>query len=696
MSSNSVSRILQAMGAISLLSAAPLPASGQAANERQASLDAIVVTGERIERSLRNTASSVTPITEDDIAEQTNHASVADLIANVPNVLYPDTVSAPVIRGQDTQGPNFGASAFLGGTVPRATFNLDGRNLSYNELVFGAESLWDVDSIEVFRGPQTVAQGANSIAGAVTVRTKDPVFTPEGAAQLQAGSHGMKRASLAVSGPLVDNQLAARIALDYHGRNTFIDYVNPAFARGDSDQDFSSKNARIKLLWTPEALPGLEAKLTFAHQSSNRPTSEAASAPYDDYESRTASMPSFKLRGNTYVGDVSYRFDNGMRLSNQVQFTDLTVHRVTDPYDNGGALITQRNVSNETRLSFGDQASRWSGVVGLFYNRTRSDETLHTLGRTGVGISAFDDKKENIGLFTELTRRLSDRWRLTAGLRYQRDHIQRSGTTPYTLTPLRYDETFRKLLPRLSLAYDITPNATVGALVSKGYNPGGVGLSFARASYMEFQPESVWNYELFGRTSLLDGRMTLTSNVFYSDYRDSQRLLPDYLNGVLYGAVVVNAEKASAYGMELSMDYQALDTLRIRSGIGLLHTRIRSFTANGGVLEGKTFGRAPKAMLSLGVDWDIHPQWRLAANVRHTAGYHSTDENIAAYDIGSYTMADARITYAPTRSLEIFAYVNNLFDKRTPTWKYDDRTAGGIAASMTAPRQFGVGVKATF
>lgn len=688
--------MLRTIGVLSVLSSSIAPALGQEAPERHATLDTIVVTGERVERSLRRTASSVTPLGEADIEEKTNRATVAEAIADVPNVLYPDTVSAPVIRGQDTQGPSFGATAFLGGTVPRATFNLDGRNLSYNELVFGAESLWDVRSIEVFRGPQTVAQGANSIAGAVTVKTKDPTFEPEGAAQLQYGSNNMKRASLALSGPLVENELAARLALDYHGRDNFIDYVNPNFARGDSNQNFRSKNARLKLLWTPEGLPGLEAKLTFAHQNSNRPTSEAASEPYRDLESRTGSMPSFKLRGNTYVGDIGYTFGNGMRLSNQIQYTDLAIDRVTDPHENGGARIDQRNVSNETRLSFGDDASTWSGVVGVFYNQTHSDEILYTLGRTGVGVSEFDDKKENLGIFTEVTRRLSERWRLTGGLRYQRDHIRRSGTTPYALAPLQYDKTFAKLLPRVSLSYDINDSTTVGALVSKGYNPGGTGLSFARASYMDFEPESVWNYELFGRTSLLDGRLMLTGNVFYSDYRDSQRLLPDYLNGVLYGAVVVNADKATAHGLEVSADYQAMDTLRIRGGVGLLQTKIRKFSADGNVLEGKRFGRSPQYMFNAGVDWDFHPQWRLSANVRHVDGYHSTDENIAAYDIDAYTVADARISYFPNSSLEIFAYVNNMFDKRAPTWKYDDRTAGGIAASMLAPRQLGIGVKAMF
>lgn len=703
MSSTSMPRLVQALGAVAALSAVVVPAWAQpsparpeqgqqgADGERGAVLDTIVVTGERVERSLRNTASSVTPLTGEELDTRVDKASVAQVIADVPNVLYPDTVSAPIIRGQDTQGPNFGASAFLGGTVPRATVNVDGRYLSYNELVFGSASIWDVAGIEVFRGPQTSSQGANSIAGAVTVKTKDPTFHREGSAQLQFGSNDMKRASVALSGPLVDDELAARLAVDYHTRDTFIDYVNPNFAKGPSNQDFKSVNARLKLLWAPRDVRGLEAKLTVTHNEGNRPTSEAASTPYHRDESRTASMPSFKQRANTVIGDVAYDFGNGVRLFNRTEATDLSVRRVTSPRTNGGADIDQKSASNETRLSFGDEASTLSGVAGLFYNHARSDDLLYIRGT-----SDFDDEKQNLGLYTELTYRLSDRWRLTGGLRYQRDRIQRSGTTPYSPVPLDFDETFDAVLPKLSLAYDVTPEVTVGALVNKGYNPGGVGLSFAQARFYDFSEESVWNYELFGRASLLGGRMTLTSNLFYSDFRDSQRLLPDYLNGVLYGAVVVNADKATSYGLEFSLDYQALDNLRLRGGLGLLHTKIDKFANDGALLEGKSFGRAPDYTLSLGADWNVSSRLTLSADLRHTDSYYSTDENLPAYRVSAYTVANARLSYMASGNVELFAYANNLFDKRAPSWKYDDRTAGGIAASMVQPRELGIGVKTYF
>ncbi|MBJ6945673.1 TonB-dependent receptor plug domain-containing protein, partial [Vibrio cholerae] len=77
-----------------------------------------------------------------------------DALLGTPNVNFPASGGlggAPTIRGQDSEGPNSGATAFFGGTVPRTVVNIDGHNLTYNELVFGNVPIWDVNSIEVFR-----------------------------------------------------------------------------------------------------------------------------------------------------------------------------------------------------------------------------------------------------------------------------------------------------------------------------------------------------------------------------------------------------------------------------------------------------------------------------------------------------------------------------------------------------------------
>ncbi len=703
-------RLLRALAAAAALAALPVAAQQtQPGDTRDApprkeaaerSLETITVTGERMARSLRDTASSVSAIDAEALAAQPGQSSVQEAIANVPNVVFAGTVVAPVIRGQDAQGPIFGASAFLGGTVPRATINVDGRYLSYNELVFGSEPLWDVDSIEVFRGPQTVSQGANSIAGAIVAHTKEPTFHREGAAQVMAGGLRARRASAVISGPLAGNELAARLAVDGSQRNTFIHYINPRFAKGATDQDFESRSARLKLLWRPAALQPLTARLTLSHTQGSQPTNESANAPYNRYDSLTLAMPSFKQWNNAAVMDVAWRFGNGVTLSHRASYAHLNVRRVAEPFSNGGALIALQTVTHETKLDFGDAQSPWRGVAGLFVNHARSNDLLYTRG-----VSRFDDRKRNLGVYGELSRRfgagaeagMAGRWLLTVGLRHQSDHIRRSGTTPFTRAPMNYDRRFHAVLPKVSLAYDLSRHATVGVLASRGYNPGGAGVSFAQSRVYEFGDETLWNYELFGRASLMGGRMLLTGNVFFTELRNSQRLLPDYLNGRIYGAVVTNADRARARGLEAAADWQASRAWRLKAALGLLNTRISRFESAGGqLLQGKAFSRAPRHTLMLGAEWTPAPAVRLALDARHTARYHSADDNLPGYEVGGHTVINVRADWQASRHVQVFAYINNLADRALPVWMHDDRTAGGIVSSMLPPRQIGVGVKASF
>lgn len=678
------------VAALSLLPALSAVAQDGTANGAT-TLEAITVTGEKVSRNMKNTASSVSIKTSRDIdRKETGNATVSEVIADVPNVVYPDSVSAPVIRGQDTQGPLTGQGSFWGGTVPRATINLDGHYLNYNEFYFGATSVWDLDSIEVFRGPQTTSQGANAIAGAIIVNTKDPTFTPEAAYQTEISSYHGKRASIALSGPIIEDQLAARLAVDYSGRDTFIDYISPGFQHGKTDQDFSALNARFKLLWQPAEVPGLTAKLTYAHNKSNRPTQEAASSPFDRLNHVTTTMPSWDQHTNTGILDISYDFDNGIKVFNQTQFSSSNVTRTTGLINGGDANVDQTNMSNETRVTFGDVADDVSGVAGLYYANTKTDEILYL-----SGISSFDDTKRNLGIFGEVSYRFAERWTLTTGLRYQNDQVERIGKSVFAPTPVDFDTTFSALLPKASLAYEVNDDWTVGALVSRGYNPGGVSLNLTSRQWQPFEEESIWNYELFTRANLLDDRLTVNSNLFYMDFKNAQYTIPVVISPGVTQSYTINAQKAHAYGLEIGADYQLLDNLTLKGSAGVLRTRIDEISSNL-AYQGKEFAKSPGYMVTLGASWDVTENFNLTGQIRHLDGYYSDTANTPAYAIEPYTVADVRASYKMHDHMEVYGYVKNIFDERTPTYMQQNRGIGGTEASMTAPRMFGIGVKGTF
>lgn len=678
--------------ALSAVSAAPVLAQDASANSATTTeLAPITITGEKVDRSIKKTASSVSVIDAKDIdKEKTGDSTVSEAILDVPNVVLTDTVSAPIIRGQDTQGPNTGSIAFLSGTVPSATINLDGHYLNYYEYVFGATSVWDVKNIEVFRGPQTTSQGANAIAGAIVVNTKDPTFKPEASYLAEIGSYGQKRVAAAVSGPIIDDQLAARVSLDYSGRNTFIDYINSSFSRGQTDQDFRSLNGRFKLLWQPDELTGFEAKLTYSYNASNRPSQEAAFAPYDNLDSLATTMPSWNQHTNTGILDLKYALENDITLYNQTQYSDTQAHRYNDPMTNAAADISQQNASNESRVTFGDEHDVLSGVFGVFYSNTRSDETLYYRGT-----SHFNDTKNNLGIFSEASYKLTDQWTLTGGLRFESDQVKRIGTSTLAKTALNYDETFNALLPKISLAYEVNPDLTVGAMVNKGYNPGGVSLNTSSGQWLTFKEETLWNYELFTRANLIDNKLFLTGNVFYMDLKNAQR----YVNVLLTSGVVqpytVNAEEAHAYGAEFAVNYAVLDNLNLKAGAGIMRTEIDKMSSNTSY-EGDEFQKSPGYTLTFGTSWDVTEKINLSGDVRYIDGYYSDDANTTAYWIDAYTIADVRASYKFNEKLEAYTYVKNVFDERVPTFKQYNRGIGGVEASMTSPRTFGIGIKGTF
>ncbi|ANB36297.1 outer membrane receptor protein involved in Fe transport [Rhodovulum sulfidophilum] len=689
-----VARLFGGASIVALCAVSPTATKAQDLSDDAYSLGTLFIIGDTLIRSFQKTAASVTAVEEADIEAAQGKDSVKDIVADMANVTYAASGGqggAPTIRGQDGEGPNSGAPAFFGGSVPRIAVNLDGHYLSYNELVYSSTSIWDVDHIELFRGPQTISQGANSIAGALVVKTKDPTFEREGAVRLEYGSRGKRRASLMASGAVAPD-LAARIALDYSARDNYIDYVNPAFSLGGTDQDHLSQTARFKLLWTPAAMPGFEAMLTFSHTDSNRPTWEAATVPFSDYDSTVTQNPSWKQFTNTTILDLKQEFDNGATLTNQSQFSSLYTRRTTSPVTAGSAVIDQDSYSNETRLTFGNEATALSGVAGLYLSHTDSDETLNLRGAT-----AFDDTKDSLGIFAGLDYDFADRWTISGSVRYQRDRVQREGSSSFATNDLDYDETFDDWLPKLSLSYDVNDTTTIGAMVSKGYNPGGVTLGLTSGEWVTFDPETSTDYELFARTRVLDDRLGLSANLFYTDFKNMQRYVTSEAVAGYFEAVTVNAEEANAYGLELGFDYEASQTLRLYGSLGLLSTEIEKFSSAGADYSGNEFGRAPGQTISLGADWKIRPDLTLSGNVRYSGSYFSDDDNLSASFVDSYTVANTRIAYDLQDNLQLYGYVNNLFDEDAVTYLRASRAVvGGYEATLVEPREIGIGVKMTF
>lgn len=655
------------------------PVSGQSTGQ---SLETILVTGEKIDRTLMETASSVEVFDDAELQRRGGLDTVSEILAIVPNFLGTETTNfAPAVRGADGTGPAQGADAFFAGTRPRLNYQADGRTLSYNESIFSDATLWDVARVEVFRGPQSTLQGRNAVAGAVVVRTKDPTWDFETGGRVLAGDYDTRQYSGYVSGPLVDGQLAARIAVDHRNADSFTGFQ--PFPRVDDPEEHQSVNVRGKLLFEPDALPGLRALVTLSHVDMHAPQGADVQRPFADHDAAFPRMPRFGTRANTVIGDLSYAINDVFSFETLVSASDIEVERTSDP-GAGIADIDMTEVVIEPRLRFALLEGRLNGFVGTHHFRNDQDEFIDLFGG-----GTFVDETTTDAVFGEATWTFAPEWDLTLGGRWEREHRERVGGVFIFL--IDFDETYEVFLPKASLAWRATEDLTVGATVARGYNGGAAGFTFESpfVSYT-YKEEYVWNYELFARASLLDGRLQLTANAFYSDWKDMQ--LPFDLNPdpAIWSFVVRNADAAESYGLEVGSRLAVSDSLDLYANAGLLRAQVTDFAGSG--IEGHELPRSPTATFNVG-GWYTHPSgFEAGLDARWTDSYETDVINEPGGRTDDYWVAGAQVAWRFSK-VRVSASVTNLFNNVEPILRYPGATAADDTATLLEPRMVMLGVQ---
>jgi outer membrane receptor protein involved in Fe transport len=662
---------------VSLLAAA-------VAQEEPANRDVIVVTGERVPRSLRETASSVDVASADRIEAMSGADRIEQLLEQIPNVLSANGGLGPTIRGQDTTGAMRDLPAFLGGNRPRTTLVIDGRAVSFNEFIFGVAPLWDVERVELFRTPQTTTQGRNSIAGAIFIYSQDPTATWEATARGIVGDLRTRQLSASASGPILEHGLAFRISGDWRKSQPASRIADNM--RGAAPDHDEYGLLRVKLLAEPEALPGSRLELTYAHTRSQMPQIEGVAAPFRERRDPFAGYGIFRTNIDSLTGAFDYDPTPELSSRTVVSFGNARIRRFAPP-GFGETRIGTDDWSAETIVNWKpDERIRLTG--GTSYVQAKLDQFINLSGLSGIG--EFDDTQKSWGLFGEASWRFVPRAEITAGLRYQHDRQVRTGALASQSgdIPLNYQRSFDAWLPKLSLSYEFSDRLLAGVLVQRAYNPGGATLRFDTGTLDEIQSEKLWNYELFVRASL--GRLKTRFNLFREDLRDTQRSAPIVIIAPegfpVTFADLFNVKKARTQGAEAELDWSATGRLSVRGAIGLLDTRI----IDAGPLHGKEFPRAPHFTGSLALDWRPRDAIRLSAQLRHNSGYFSNDPNSPELRIGGSTTVDARASWDVGR-LTLFGYARNLFDEFHMNYLFSPTfgTAG-------EPREVGVGIEARF
>lgn len=659
-------------------------------------LDQIVIQGEKFARDKFDTVASVEVVTDDDLDVYVRQ-SLDEALNSSPNIRMLETNgnSDINIRGLNAEGPVPG-----GGTTPVISVSVDGAEQGVAAIRRGTRGTWDVEQIEVLRGPQSTLQGSEALGGAVVIKTKDPTFTPEAIFREEFDSGGLRSLAFALSGPVVEDQLAFRLTGQTTRDDKGISYSDSAWA-SKNEEEF--REFRGKLLFTPSALSGFTGLLTVS-RTHDKPAHNIVSGPdYFDREYETGPAEEFRDTIVTrYIADLKYELSPDWSVQSVTSFvdteTEINAPRSATFYrDASGDIGT---LSQDIRFTYGSEQSALSGVIGLYASRaTNESEGIIETDVFGLGfaipfqLTDTETKTTSLALYADGRHRFAERWTLLAGARVLQDKRSvdmKGAIVPGTALEASLDQentlSETEFLPKIGLAYQLSKNQNIALSVSKGYRPGFTELIIGTDQINTVKSETLWAYELAYRSKWMGDRLQINGNVFYYDYTNMQVPVP--VPGQ-FGAIfdyVLNAGQAHSYGAELEARWRSGAGFDGFATLGLLQTEFDKGEYTGVDLAGNEFPNAPAVTASLGGTY-WHPNgWFVGGDVSYTDAYYSKGEvrNRSVAGVDPFTVVNAQAGYE-YRNFAFTVYAKNLLGEEYLT----SVSSTGRTANVGDERTFG-------
>lgn len=620
----------------------------------------------------------------------------------------------PYLRGVGSDFISAGAessvAAFIDGVyMPRA----------YDLIV----DFYDVDRVEVIKGPQGVHLGRNVVGGAVSIHTVDPQPYRSGYVDVLAGNYDRRQLRGAVNLPFGDSDWSMRVAGIVSRRDGYMENV---FLDTDvNDEDFHA--LRAKLLYAPtDRFSGLFTLERYRESSSRAMGSQpdphtgvnggiqlGGTVPGNPRHITENIRPSIDLDTDRYstrliwhLGDVELRSTTAYLTTDAALALDLdgTDADFSANYPSGSS----RAWTQELRASSSPQGT-FSWVAGAFLLDEQARQALD------VHLPQTDTRNNPDGavdtrawaLFGELGYRFSPRWRATAGARYNEDRrkldLVRTVTTgsDTTVTTQRETGSWQALTPEFGLEFTPQPRRLYYATVARGYKAGGFNTSVIQDP---FDPEFLWAYELGYKAVSPDHRSRFNLALFHYDYRDLQ--LDTLPSGAPLGTFrrVINAARATMTGVELDVLRAVTPALDLRFGATFMDGRFEDFESldpnNPGVdpdRSGKRLPQAPDISLNAGFNY----RWLLPRGVLTLHGDYRYQSEVyfniyqdPAVRQGGYGLFSAGLSYDSHGRNDWYAelHVNNLTDKLYAQTILRSDPLTGTKRHWGAPRTVGLRV----
>lgn len=681
---------------MSVANAESKPQHSQNSQSKDKKLSTIVVTGELLHRSVQDSGNSVSVMDSEALEARSDLKSIRDALRETPNITdVTGTGKAPTVRGVDGTGPAENANAFFAGSRPRLNWQIDGRSASYNEVVFGDIGIWDLERIEVLRGPQSTLAGRNSIAGTVRVETRDPEAERQAALRIEGGNLNQKRASLMYNQPISDT-LAIRFAADKSERKSAVEY-DPYPGIEDPAQ-IEGHMLRGKILFTPEGERKTRLLVSISETEYQAPNSEIIVRPYAEKRSNFPQQPVHNPRTRSLAMDFSSNLSDALRLELNTSTTDFKFERKTAPTSSKAEVNTDE-YAVEARLRYsGNSDSEW--VAGVMLYNARQNEWIQF-----GSILRFNDKSDTRAVYAEGRIPIAAHYELTLGLRYEEEDRQRGGGDPTRETVnIQADKTYSALLPKLGLSFSPNEQHVVGIYLSRGYNAGGGGVSFGVFPIVnyEYEEEYVNSIEFFGRQQWSNMGLQTTQNLFYSLYEDMQLpfdLTPQDSRDEAF--VVRNADEVRTMGLELGVSWQPSAQWTLFSQFALLDTEVTEYPGSG--IEGNALFTAPSAAMQFGGSWSDQ-RWTVHFSGHITDGWYTSINNHPDNKTKAHGTFNTSASYQFTKNIKMYVAARNLFDDDVAVAIYPGVTPEGSdlpdtnfeSAVLQQPRTITAGLQLNF
>ena len=581
-------------------------------------LDEIVVRADLLQRSRDELPASISVLEANDIRDRANQ-HFEELITSLPNLNW----SGDGNRARYLQIRGVGElEQYQGAPNPSVGFLIDDIDFSG---IGGIATLFDVERIEVLRGPQGSRYGANALGGLVYVQSADPRDAAPLLAEATAGSDGFRSVGLAAGGA-AGQRHHLRLAIHRHESNGF--RRNAFLGRDDTN---GRRETTLRGRWHVEA--GDRAELSFAalhididdgydaFAIDNSATTLADRPGRDAQRSRGAALRlAYDLPGPLHLdaiaswADSAIDFDFDADWGNPVAWAPVTYDFVSINDRR------RRTLSQELRLR-PDGDGRW--LVGMYLQRL--DDALETQNRgvyddpaSGFALSVDDRlgsdyRARTAALFGQADVPLGGRVTLAVGARVEHRRTRYRDTSTLALAP---DETLAG--GNVGLRFGLTDNVSAYARIAHGYKAGGFNLGEVPDGLRFFDDESLLGIEAGLRAAVADGRMIADVSVFHNrrngqQVRTSFQLDPG--DPASFGFATLNADGRSD-GIEATLDWSMSDRWQTGITVGLLDARFAALAAPLDGLSGRDTAHAPSHTLSARLEWRHPGGWFALASVR--------------------------------------------------------------------------------